>query len=234
VLLNDELTTRALVHGAKLDWLASPSKGVERRMLFRVGDEKARATSIVRYAPGSHFSRHEHSGGEEFLVLEGTFQDETGDFPTGTYVRNPPGTGHEPGAASGCTIFVKLWQFQKDDRTRVVCRPGERRTTGLRAGVAASRVVFEGADERVVLEEWRPGAKIELPNPTGLELLVIGGSFEEGKDTLDRWSWLRLPAGQPLRANVGEQGTSIWCKFAPLLHANVCSFDSAQDGKSSG
>lgn len=94
-------------------------------MLFRIGEEKARATSIVRYAPDSRFARHGHPGGEEFLVLDGTFQDETGDVPAGTYVRNPPGTGHAPGSATGCTILVKLWQFGADDRARIVrLRPG--------------------------------------------------------------------------------------------------------------
>ena len=106
--VNDDLNARTLVHAAGLGWVPSPAKGIERRMLFRRGEEKARATSIVRYAPGSRFARHGHPGGEEFLVLEGTFQDETGDFPTGTYVRNPPGTGHSPGSESGCTILVKL------------------------------------------------------------------------------------------------------------------------------
>src|SRR6516164_3417206 len=96
MLLNDNLSARTLVHAAGLDWVPSLAKGVERRMLFRIGDEKARATSIVRYAPGSRFARHGHPGGEEFLVLEGMFQDESGYFPVGTYVRNPPGTGHAP------------------------------------------------------------------------------------------------------------------------------------------
>jgi anti-sigma factor ChrR (cupin superfamily) len=81
MLLNDDLSVGAVVHAARLDWVASPTRGVDRRMLFRIGDEKARATSIVRYAPGSRFPHHAHPGGEEFLVLEGTFQDETGDFP---------------------------------------------------------------------------------------------------------------------------------------------------------
>ena len=69
MLFNDNLSVRTLVHANKLNWVPSPAKGVDRRMLFRIGDEKARATSIVRYAPGIHFSRHAHPGGEEFLVL---------------------------------------------------------------------------------------------------------------------------------------------------------------------
>jgi len=95
--LNADFTKRAVVHAATLDWKVSPMPGVERRMLDRIGDEVARATSIVRYAPESRFSPHVHDGGEVF-VLEGVFQDEHGDFPAGCYVRNPPQSRHTPGS----------------------------------------------------------------------------------------------------------------------------------------
>lgn len=113
--INDDLTVPVFVHGARLPWTSSPAPGVDRRMLYRVGDEVARATSIVRYAPGSKFPRHAHDGGEEILVLEGIFQDEHGDYPAGTYFRNPPGTSHMPAASGGCSLFVRLWQFRKGD-----------------------------------------------------------------------------------------------------------------------
>jgi len=102
--LNADFSKRAVVHAAQIDWVASPMPGVDRRMLDRLGDEVARATSIVRYAPKSSFSTHTHTGGEEFFVLEGVFQDEHGDFPAGTYVRNPPKSAHTPGSKPGCTI----------------------------------------------------------------------------------------------------------------------------------
>jgi anti-sigma factor ChrR (cupin superfamily) len=117
--LNADFSKRAVVHGAQTDWVASPMKGVDRRMLDRIGDEVARATSIVRYAPGSHFSSHVHTGGEEFLVIDGVFSDEHGDFPAGSYIRNPPESSHTPGSEPGCTILVKLWQFDLADRTHV-------------------------------------------------------------------------------------------------------------------
>ena len=82
--LNSDFGARAAVHAARLDWTSSPIPGVDRRMLDRIGDEVARATSIVRYAPHSHFSAHTHGGGEEFLVLDGVFQDEHGDYPAGS------------------------------------------------------------------------------------------------------------------------------------------------------
>ncbi|WP_205214828.1 cupin domain-containing protein [Altererythrobacter sp. ZODW24] len=81
---------RVIVHSGQLKWVASPLIGVKRKPLERVGDEVARATSIVRYAAGAHFSAHTHSVGEEFFVLEGVFQNEHGNFPAGSYVRNPP------------------------------------------------------------------------------------------------------------------------------------------------
>src|SRR3954470_9992491 len=51
--LNADFSQRVVVHAARLPWVASPMPGVERRMLDRIGEEVARATSIVRYAPGS-------------------------------------------------------------------------------------------------------------------------------------------------------------------------------------
>ena len=96
--INADFNKRVLVHSAQLQWISSPMAGVDRRQLDRVGEEVARATSIVRYAPGSHFSPHVHTGGEEFVVIEGVFQDEHGDFPVGSYIRNPPQSSHKPGS----------------------------------------------------------------------------------------------------------------------------------------
>ena len=90
--INADFDQPAFAHTSDIKWLVSPMAGVDRRMLDRIGDEVARATTIVRYAKGSAFPEHTHSGGEEFIVLDGIFQDEHGDFPVGSYVRNPPGT----------------------------------------------------------------------------------------------------------------------------------------------
>src|SRR5215475_158327 len=98
--LNADFSQRATVHSATLDWIPSPVAGVERRMLDRIGGEVARATTIVRYAPHSRFSSHVHGGGEEFLVLEGVFQDEHGDFPVGSTSAIPQHLPTRPGPRS--------------------------------------------------------------------------------------------------------------------------------------
>jgi anti-sigma factor ChrR (cupin superfamily) len=211
--LNADFSQRAVVHAASLPWIPSPMAGVDRRMLDRIGEEVARATSIVRYAPESHFSPHTHGGGEEFLVLEGVFQDEHGDYPPGSYVRNPPTTRHKPGSAPGCTIFVKLWQFDAGDRTQVWIDTGKRSfvSASARTGVEVMPL-FHDMREDVRLERWAPDAQISLDLPGGIEVLVLEGSFEEGGERFAPHSWLRLPAGARLDAKAGSAGAKVWIK----------------------
>ena len=215
--LNADFAAPAVVHAARLDWTPSPVAGVDRRMLDRVGAEVARATSIVRYAPGSRFAAHSHGGGEEFLVLDGVFQDEHGDFPPGTYVRNPPTTQHTPGSAPGCTIFVKLWQFDPADRTpvRIDMQTAEYALVPGRPGVIAA-ALFEDAGEVVRAERWVPGAAIDWTPEGGAELLVLEGGFMREGEAFAPQSWLRLPPGTPLRAAAGAEGCVVWCKTGHL------------------
>ncbi|WP_378941086.1 cupin domain-containing protein [Mesorhizobium sp. ANAO-SY3R2] len=219
--INDDLTKPVFVDTAKLEWVPSPAAGVERRMLFRVGDEVARATSIVRYAPESAFPRHVHGGGEEILVLEGTFQDEHGDYPAGTYFRNPPGTSHVPAAKDGCTIFVRLWQFREGDDMQIVRRPGDGERDGQRLGASQAVILFDDGHEEVRIETWQPGATASIGNERGLEFLVLAGTATINGETLGPQSWGRLPAGMDLTAKVGPEAVRIWLKHAPLLHPDV-------------
>ena len=213
--LHSDFTRRVAVHAAQLPWVASPMAGVERRMLDRIADELARATSIVRYAPVSHFSSHTHGGGEEFLVLEGVFEDEYGEFPADSYVRNPPTSRHTPGSAPGCILFVKLWQFDPADRRPrgdqhgLICLPCRRRPT---SGPAAA--VFCDSREDVRLERWAPGAAITLTVSGGAEVLVLDGAFDEGGEHFEAQSWLRLPAGGVLQAKAGAAGCRVWTASA--------------------
>ena len=215
--INADFTKRASVHAGKLAWARSPMPGVERRMLDRVGEEVARATSIVRYAPQSAFSPHAHPGGEEFFVLEGIFQDERGDYPAGSYVRNPPASRHTPRSQAGCTIFVKLFQFDPADRSHVTIDT-RRAAAVAAAGREGVRLVplFNDGREDVRIEEWRAEAAILLDVPGGFEALVLAGSFEEGGETFTQHSWLRLPRGSRLAAVAGAAGARLWIKTGHL------------------
>ena len=52
---------------------------------------------------------HVHPGGEEILVLEGVFYDEHGDYPAGSWLRNPRYSEHTPFTGKeGALIYVKV------------------------------------------------------------------------------------------------------------------------------
>jgi len=217
--LNSNFSSRVVVHSDKLEWQASPMKGVDRRMLDRIGGEVARATTIVRYAPGSKFSAHTHTGGEEFIVLEGVFQDEHGDFPVGTYVRNPPTSAHTPGSEPGCTIFVKLWQFDMQDRTQFRKTMAEELSNPV-DGVATA-VLHEDDRERVTYAHIDAGAALTSNASGGIEVLVIAGSIVVGENTHVKNDWLRFPEGDAFSAVAGTDGAKIWMKSGHLPFAKA-------------
>ncbi|MGB3613999.1 MAG: cupin domain-containing protein, partial [Elainellaceae cyanobacterium] len=176
--LNADLAQRAVVSTEELPWQDSPMAGVQRRMIERNGEEVARATSIVRYAPRSYFSAHTHGGGEEFLVLDGIFSDEHGDYGPGTYVRNPVGSSHTPHSKDGCTILVKLRQMRPEDQQQVTidtCNGGW--SPGLVPGLQVLPLHAHGT-EQVALVKWAPGTQFQPHRHWGgEEIFVLNGVF---------------------------------------------------------
>jgi anti-sigma factor ChrR (cupin superfamily) len=220
--INADFDRRVVLHGPDIPWQASLSAGVSRRPLDRIGGEVARATSFVRFDPGSRFPAHVHGGGEEFLVLEGVFQDETGDFPAGAYVRNPPRTEHTPASGPGCVIFVKLWQFDPEDATQVrvdINRIGAVEDA-RRPGVAVTPL-FRDAVEDVRIERLAPGAVTRYLAEGGAELLVLEGSATESGDVLERYSWVRVPPGGAVDLAAGAAGTVVWVKTGHLVNVRT-------------
>ncbi len=216
--IHADRSQRALVHGARLPWVASPEAGVERRMLERVGDEVALASTIVRYAQGSFFSPHTHALGEEFMVLDGIFSDEEGDYPPGTYVRNPPGSKHAPFSREGCIIFVKLRQMQTDEVESVRLYANDRQWTEVAPGYERA-LLYSNGRISVCVERARPGARVPpRAMPGGEEVFVLTGTLqllEPDRPVLEAWSWLRQPGAQHSEF-VSETGALWWVKRGHL------------------
>jgi anti-sigma factor ChrR (cupin superfamily) len=211
-----DLNARVVLDTTELPWSPSPLPGVERRLLDRSGGEVARATSIVRYAPGSSFAAHSHAGGEEILVLEGTFSDETGDHPAGTYLRNPPGSSHAPFSTEGCTILVKLRQMHQADQACVRIQTRQSAwLPGLVPGLAVMPLHQFGS-EQVALVRWAPGTVFQPHRHLGgEEILVLEGVFQDEAGTYPAGSWLRNPPGS-VHSPWSDQGCTIWVKTGHL------------------
>ncbi len=191
--LNLDFSKQAVLKSNDLEWLPSPLPGVSRKPLAREGRESGHATSIVRYAPGSSFSAHRHPLGEEIFVLEGIFSDENGDYPTGSYIRNPPGSSHAPFSRDGCVLFVKLQQFDPRDTQAIYMNTA---TTEWLPGQGGLQVMplhqFEGSSTALV--KW-PAGEHFVPHMHygGEEILVLSGEFIDEYGRYPAGSWIRSP-----------------------------------------
>jgi anti-sigma factor ChrR (cupin superfamily) len=187
-----DFSERVSVRPGEEPFVPSPQAGVDRVMLDRIGGEIARATSFVRFAPGSFFPFHEHGGGEEVFVLDGVFEDEHGSYPAGTYLRDPVGTSHRPFTKGGCTLFVKLWQFAPGDTERKVIdtKSGSLEPTAVPG--LESQALHEFAGVSVTIEKLAPGfSAARTLHRGGEEILVLDGSLALGSENFPKGSWLR-------------------------------------------
>jgi len=216
--INDDFSKRVVIRPDDYEWVESPMPGVERMMLDRIGDEVARATSLVRYAPNSTFSQHEHSGGEEFFVLEGEFADEHRSYPVGSYVRNPIGTAHSPRVGEqGCVLFVKLQQFEPDDQSQfVVDTRNHEWSPGLVSGLGVMSL-HQYEREQVALVKWAPHTEFdEHAHWGGEEIFVIEGTFFDEHGEYPAGTWIRSPHRSRHTPYTADDGALIYVKVGHL------------------
>lgn len=215
--LNSDFGQRVVIRPEQYQFTDSPLAGVSRMMFERAGDEVARATSIVRYAAGSGYSAHTHSGGEEILVLEGTFSDEHGDYPAGTYLRNPPGTSHQPFSVAGCTLLVKLWQFAEHDSVQLAFNTKQAEwRPGLVAGLSVLPLhEHDGVSSALV--RWAPNTQFSRHvHSGGEEILVLEGMFCDEHGEYPKGSWLRNPRYSHHTPFTLKQGALIYVKVGHM------------------
>jgi len=213
--INTDYSKRIVINHHDLPWIQSPESGVERRMLERMGDEVAKATSIVRYQPDSKFQMHSHDFGEEIFVLDGIFSDENGSYPAGTYIMNPPGSSHAPFSESGCTLFVKLRYLGPDQVEREVV---DTKTApwyqGMVQGLHVLPLMKQGGGSTLV--RWAPQTYF---NPHrhygGEEIFVVDGVFEDENGRYPSGSWIRS-THMSLHKPFSKEGCTIFVKTGHL------------------
>jgi len=215
-MLNMDFSKQVVIKTADMPWVSSPSTGVSRKPLEREFAESGHTSSIVRFEKDSHFPAHTHHLGEEIFVLDGVFSDEFGDYGKGSYLRNPPNSSHSPFSKEGCTLFVKLEQFDKRD-TKTVRLNTEK--TEWRQGIGGLQVMslHEFEHEHVALVHWPAGERFQPHRHFGgEEIFVISGTFKDEHGEYPAGSWLRSPHLSAHDPYVDEE-TLIWVKTGHLL-----------------
>lgn len=218
-VINGDLSVRAIVDTAQMDWAPSPSGSVWRKRVHLVGPpESGQVTSVVRYEPKSRFPAHDHPEGEEILVLDGVFSDEHGDWPAGTYLLNPEGFRHTPFSETGCLLFVKLRQFSGRERRHVAVDTHKLEwLPGSIPGVAQKMLYHQsGFQDSVRLERWEPQTDVgKVTYEKGVEFFVLEGAFSDDLGSYTAGCWMRLPAGSE-HHSCSDGGCTVYIKTASL------------------
>jgi anti-sigma factor ChrR (cupin superfamily) len=214
-MINMDFAKQVVINTNTQPWIESPMVGVWRKPLAREDTERGHATSIVKYEAGASFSAHDHPLGEEILVLEGTFSDETGNYNAGTYFRNPEGFRHAPFSKEGCILLVKLHQFQSDDLSHINI---DTESSPWREGIGELKVLplHEHGTESVALVKW-PAGEFFQPHSHfgGEEIYVISGEFIDEYGHYPAGTWIRSPHLSKHFPRV-EVDTLIWVKTGHL------------------
>lgn len=184
-------------------------------MLDRVGAESGHATSLVRYAAGAGYVAHAHPGGEEILVLSGTFSEGESHHPQGWYMRNPPGSRHQPYCLEDTLIFVKLWQMAPDDvqTVRIDTRDPAH---WVQQGTRQVCPLYAHAGEQVSLQRLAPGDTWAFETTDGAEWLVLAGALQDGAQRHAVGTWMRWPPGDTVHMRAGPQGATLYLKTGHL------------------
>lgn len=190
---NLDFSKVVVIESQKQQWQDSPAVGVQRIPLEREAAESGHVSSIVKYAAGSKFPSHKHPKGEEIFVLEGIFSDENGDYPAGSYLRNPPGSSHAPFSKDGCTLFVKLNQFNENDLTQLAINTEQQPWLQGQGGLRV-KPLHQFEHESVALVNWPAGERFAPhKHHGGEEILVLSGEFKDEHGSYPKGTWIRSP-----------------------------------------
>tara|TARA_Y100000768_G_C23963459_1_gene676648 strand:+ start:277 stop:948 length:672 start_codon:yes stop_codon:yes gene_type:complete len=221
-MLNQNFNQKVVIHAANSDSVNSPCNGVKRTMLERNNfSEYAISTTLVQFEPNSSFDKHTHDFGEELFVLEGTFSDEHGNYPAGTYIRNPHGTSHSPYSDEGCKLLVKLRQFNKMDTRKVIINTNnENWLPGLVDGLSVMPLHnFEF--ESTALVKWKANTKFNFhQHYGGEEIFVLDGTFYDEDGNYPKYTWIRSPHMSKHKPFTRDDGALIFVKTGHLLKSN--------------
>ena len=219
-MINQDFDQKVVMNPSHLRSIDSPCDGVKRILLERSEDsEYAVSTTIVDFDADSSFEEHIHDHGEELFVLEGVFSDESGNYPAGTYIRNPRDSKHKPYSKTGCKLFVKLRQFNEEDNKKIIINTNSGAwLPGLVKGLKVLPLHnFE--HENTALVKWDPNTKFNPHNHFGgEEILVISGTFYDEYGSYPKYSWIRSPHMSQHSPFTLDDGALIFVKTGHLLN----------------
>ena len=188
--LNLDLTKIVVIDTPTQNWIEFPNEGFQ--MIQLDGNrETEHITSIISYNPGSNNQNFNQIHGEEIFVLSGTYIDESGEHPAGTYLRIPPGSTYRPYKQTGCTLFVKINQFKSGDNQKVIIKTNEQQWLQGHGNLKVMPL-HHFKTEGTALVKWPRNEKfVRHSHYGGEEILVLSGKFIDEHGSYPKLTWIR-------------------------------------------
>lgn len=199
---NADFSVPVVVETKELIWPVTLTAGIRQKCFEMVERNISRLTTLAQFPVGFTFNKFGHKGGVEFFVLAGVFSDTDGNYSSGYYVRNPMGTYNKPFTNNGCTVLIKLGQFQHLDQKRVVINTRNSEINWRAVGEpGVSRLnLHQFSEEEVNLYQIRSECWVTFNYKThGLEVFVCQGAIIIKNNHYATCTWLRYPSGSRVR-----------------------------------
>ncbi|MFK8985804.1 cupin domain-containing protein [Acinetobacter seifertii] len=217
--INADFSQAVIIQPENYHWVKSPRGEVDRVMLDHIGDEIARATSLVKYVPHTIFPEHRHHHGEEILVLSGVFtENQNQHYPAGWYLRSPHQSVHQPSSEEGALIFVKLMQIPTSETQTLRINTNDP-TQWREIGWRLICTLVDASYEHTYLEKLKPQQLFMEDAEGGIEILITQGQLADKEMFYDAGTWIRLPPKTHAHFQAGLSGASIYVKTGHLASA---------------
>ena len=108
-MIKRKITNLSNVEFVPFDNYGSPVPGMSWHKISYSKENGGQGTYVLKMEPGSKSLPHEHTGFEEFLMLDGELIDPDGKiFKKGDFISFEPGSKHSSHTINGCLVLVLM------------------------------------------------------------------------------------------------------------------------------
>ena len=182
--MNSDYEQKALIDTNTIQWQETQVKNVFKKILAIKDKEE---TSFIKLNEGSVLNQEQKINSVEIFVLEGTYINEYGEYPQGTYLRLPEENEALVKSDKDCVIFRKTNFFT--DKQKIII---DTNTTLWLQGQGNLEVM--PLYEQTALVKWPKGERF-IPHKHwgGEEIIVLKGVFMDEYGEYPKGSWIRSP-----------------------------------------
>jgi anti-sigma factor ChrR (cupin superfamily) len=188
--LNLNFTQKVVIETPIKKGIEFPTEGF-KMILLEGSRETEHITSIISYNSGSINQNFNQTQGEEIFVLSGNYINEFGEHPAGTYLRIPPGSSYQAFNQTGCTLFIKINQFNGGDNQKTIINTNEQKWLQGHGNLQVMPL-HHFRTEGTALVKWPTNEKfVRHSHYGGEEILVLSGKFQDEHGSYPKLTWIR-------------------------------------------